>query len=39
MNVRLLAVIAACLLALSPIASHAEDPWIKSGADGQPERG
>jgi hypothetical protein len=25
------------LLALSPAASHADDPWIKSGADGKPQ--
>ncbi len=37
MSARLLALIVACLLALSPAAGHAEDAWIKAGIDGKPE--
>ena len=37
MTGKFLAVIVACLLALTSIASHAEDAWVKSGADGQPQ--
>jgi hypothetical protein len=29
--------IAACLFALLPLASHADDPWLAPSADGQPE--
>ena len=32
-----LALIAAALLALVAVASRAEDPWIGTGADGQPQ--
>lgn len=37
MTGKFLAAIVACLLALTSIASHAEDAWVKSGADGQPQ--
>ena len=37
MTGKFLAVIVACLLALTSIASHAEDTWVKSGAGGQPQ--
>ncbi|MCR4297725.1 MAG: hypothetical protein NUV75_03070 [Gallionella sp.] len=37
MTGKFIAVIVACLLALTSIASHAEDAWVKSGADGQPQ--
>jgi len=37
MTGKFLALIVACLLALASIASHAEDTWVKSGVDGQPQ--
>ena len=37
MTGRLLSFAAACLLALFPGASQADDAWLKSGANGQPE--
>ncbi len=37
MTGKFLAVIVACLLALTSLASHAEDAWVKFGADGQPQ--
>lgn len=36
-RIRLILLLAACMTLLAPLAAHAEDPWIVSGADGQPE--
>jgi len=37
MNLKLFAAIAVCLLGLFPLSSHADDPWIKPGADAKPQ--
>ena len=34
---KLFSLIAACLLALYTVVSQAEETWIKSGTDGQPQ--
>jgi hypothetical protein len=37
MKGRLLSLFAVCLLALTPVVGHAEEIWLKPGADGKPE--